>query len=198
MPVAEALDNLARLAGPDRLDESLDDLVAAYADYRRRHQAGARTTDHEDEALTAVGVDVDALVDGSDPAAYLAGMSVAVLSDALTVAEASVRLDVTRERVRQRLRQTPRTLVGVQVNGGQWRLPAFQFAHGAAVANRGGRVIAALPEGLALRRIDAFFTQPNDVLRDDRDRPLSPMMWIVEGRDLDPVVELAAVADMLP
>ncbi len=198
MSVNEALSRLGELAGPDRVGELVDDMVSAFADYRLRHQADTRLTEGEAEALTAAGVNVDVLAERSGPGAYLAAASASVLADALTVSEAHDVLGVSEERVRQRLREAPRTLVGIRINGGQWRLPAFQFAHGAAVATRGGPVVAALPEGLSPRVLDAFFAQPNDVLRDEHDEPMSPTAWIAEGRDLEPLVELAAVADMVP
>lgn len=198
MSVGEALHRLEELTGPDRVDEAIEDMVAAIAEYRLRHRGTSRLTEGEAEALATVGVDVARLEDSDDPGAYLAARRAAVMSDALTPAEAGERLGRDEERIRQRLRATPPTLVGMKANGGRWRLPAFQFAHRAAVAIRGGPVIAALPAGLSPQFIDAFFTRPNDVLRDERDEPVSPVAWIAEGRDLEPLIELAAVADVVP
>lgn len=194
-----ALKELARLTGQDRLDESLAAVVAAYTDYRRRHPPGStRATEAEAETLAGVGVNLSVLDDADDPGVYLAGASAAILSDTLTVAEAAGRLDLTPTRIRQRLTSDPPTLLGMRVNGGQWRLPAFQFAQGAAVALRGGDAIAALPATVSIRRVDALFTRPNDTLRDHHDQPMSPMAWLAEGHDLEPVVELAAGAAMVP
>lgn len=198
MSVNEAIGRLERLAGADRVDHLVDDMVAAFADYRLGHRADLRVTDGEADALTHLGVNVERLMDNDGPGAYLAARAAAVLSDALTVSEAHEALGVSEERVRQRLRKSPPSLVGIRVNAGHWRLPAFQFAQGGAVATRGGDVIAALPEGLSPQFVDAFFTRPNDVLRDESGEPVSPAAWIAQGRDLEPLVKLAAVAGTVP
>lgn len=198
MSTSEALDRLGTLTGPEGLDDVVDAMVSAFAEYRLRHQPDPRLTQGESDALRSVGVNVDELVDGSVATAHLAAKRAAVLSDALTVSEAHEALGVSEERVRQRLRAAPPTLVGIQVNGGQWLLPAFQFAHDAVVARNGGRVIAALPDGLSLQYVDAFFTSPNDVLRDELGEPTSPTAWIAEGRDPQLLLGVAAQAGMVP
>lgn len=198
MSVQETLRRLEQVTGPDNVDDVVDELVSAYVEHHRRHRVDARLTTGEEEAMSAAGVDVDLLSERPGPVAALAAASTAVLADALTVSKAHELLGVSAERVRQRLRSTPPSLVGIRVNGGQWRLPAFQFAQDAAVANRGATVLAALPDDVAPQVVDDFFTRPNDVLRDEHGQPMSPTAWIADGRDLEPVVELAATADLVP
>lgn len=192
-----SLDELARLTGRDRLERSLDQVVAAYVQYRNHHSFPVVPTVSEAEVLATVGVNVEALRDAPDPGLQLAAADAAVLDDSLTVKDAAERLPVGEPRVRQRLNADPPTLYGVRVNGGRWRLPAFQFALGAAVAERGGDAIAALPSGLPVRVVDAFFTRPNAVLAVNGD-PTSPIRWLAEGRDQGPVVELATLVGTVP
>lgn len=196
--MSEALDRLGTLTGPEDLDDVVDAMVSAFAEYRLRHQTDPQLTQGEGDALASVGVNVDELADTTVVTAHLAAKRAAVLSDVLTVSDAHEVLGVSEERVRQRLRADPPTLVGIQVNGGQWLLPAFQFAHDAVVARNGGRVIAALPCGLSLQYVDAFFTSPNDVLRDELGEATSPTAWIAQGRDPDLLLAVAAQAGMVP
>lgn len=111
-----------------------------------------------------------------------------ILAGGLTVEQAAKRLDVTTGRVRQRLLSRPPTLYGIRV-GNVWRLPAFQFrAHG-LIPNI-DRVIPHLDRELDPVAVENWFTRPHIDLDQDGE-PVSPLDWLAQGRNVQPVAELA-------
>jgi len=201
-PVQQRLERLSELArrtgGPAELEGLLDAFIGAFEDYAGGHAPSpGRLTDEQVQGLTEIGVNVEVVGGVTDPGAELAARETAVTSGALTAAEAAERLSVSPTRVRQRLTSAPPTLIGRRIAGGEWRLPAFQFNQGNVVAEWGSEVIAALPAGLSLGYLQALFTRPNDVLRDENGRALSPIDWLAAGHDPAPLVELARNADIV-
>jgi hypothetical protein len=201
-PVQQRLERLSELArrtgGPAELEGLLDTFIGAFEDYAGGHAPSpGRLTDEQAQGLTEIGVNVEVIREVTDPGAELAARETAVTSSALTASEAAKRLSVSPTRVRQRLTSDPPTLIGRRVAGGEWRLPAFQFDQRNVVAEWGSEVIAALPAGMSLGYLQALFTRPNDVLRDENGRPLSPIDWLAAGHDPTPLVELARNADIV-
>jgi hypothetical protein len=202
-PVQQRLERLSELArrtgGPAELERLLDVFIGALEDYAGGHAPSpGRLTDEQEKGLTEIGVNVEVIREVTEPGAELAARETAVTSGALTAAEAAKRLSVSPTRVRQRLTSDPPTLIGRRVAGGEWRLPAFQFDRGNVVAEWGSEVIAALPAGMSLGYLQALFTRPNDVLRDEDGRPLSHIDWLAAGHDPIRLVELARDADLVP
>ena len=111
-------------------------------------------------------------------------------STSLTVDEAARRLDVNTSRIRQRLAE--RSLYGLK-DAGAWLLPAFQFVARGLVPGI-DVVLRRLPEGISPHAVARWFSIPNPDLatRDDLERPLTPLQWLLAGNPPGPAAELAA------
>ena len=80
-------------------------------------------------------------------------------------------------------------LLAVHRDGG-WALPAFQFCAGKRIPGL-SRVLCEIRDGAPLVLIEAFFTTPQSVLRDDDGRIWSPREWLAAEGDVEPVRTLA-------
>ncbi len=111
-------------------------------------------------------------------------------ASSLDVEEAARRLGVNPSRVRQRLAE--RSLYGIK-DGNAWLLPAFQFVRRGLVPGI-DRVLRRLPPDIAGPAVVRWFGSPNPDLcaRDDEDRPLTPLQWLLGGNPPATVAELAA------
>lgn len=119
-----------------------------------------------------------------------------LLATALPAAQVAGQLGVDPSRVRQQI--ASRELFALR-HGREWRLPLFQFeATGTGLRRvpNAGRVMRALPPGLAGIAVARWFTMPSPELRetgpDAPDAPMSPKDWLLKGLAMEPVVHLAA------
>lgn len=151
---------------------------------------GSTLTSSEEAALTEGGVD-----DVSDEDALLVQAQAAAAyqelrASSLTVEEAAARLGVNTSRIRQRL--ADRSLYGFK-DGHTWLLPAFQFGSKALVPGV-GVVVRRLPPEIGVLSAARWFSSPNPDLctRDDDERPLTPLQWLLGGNPPEAAAELAA------
>lgn len=155
---------------------------------------GGDLTEEEKELLRAGGFNLSPRSPGApDPFLRTATKFVTLVEAAYTANEAAALLGVNESRIRQRCGPRERTLYGVKWRNG-WRLPRFQFDDGHLVPCI-ERVIPQLPTDLHLIAVYNWFTYPNDDLRDERYREVSPRDWLIAGRDYAPVAELATGLD---
>lgn len=126
--------------------------------------------------------------------------STTTLQRRFTIARASLStvdtarlLNVTDSRIRQRINAG--TLRAVKYGRG-WRVLACQFADDREVPGI-GRVVEAIPRDVPAVAVDTFLTTPSVDLP-VADEAVSPRDWLLAGRDVDAVVELAADLDRLP
>jgi hypothetical protein len=108
----------------------------------------------------------------------------------LNVDEAAARLRVNTSRVRQRLGE--RSLYGLK-DGNTWLLPAFQFRPKGLVPGV-GVVVRSMPPDISPLAAAQWFTSPNPDLctRDEDERPLTPLQWLLGGNPPEAAAELAA------
>jgi hypothetical protein len=108
----------------------------------------------------------------------------------LTVEDAAGRLGVNGSRIRQRL--AARSLYGLR-DGNTRLLPAFQFGSKAFVQGV-SVVVRRLPPDIGVLTAARWFSSPNADLRtrDDDERPLTPLQWLLGGNPPEAAAELAA------
>jgi hypothetical protein len=108
----------------------------------------------------------------------------------LSAEEAARRLGVNPSRVRQRLAE--RSLYGIK-EGKAWLLPAFQFRKEGEVPGL-DTVVRRLPPDIGALAVARWFASPNPDLctRDEEERPLTPLQWLLAGNLPGPAAELAA------
>jgi DNA-directed RNA polymerase specialized sigma24 family protein len=111
-------------------------------------------------------------------------------ADSLSVEEAARRLGVNTSRVRQRLAE--RSLYGLK-EGHTWWLPAFQFK-GPGLVPGVEAVVRRLPADIGPLAVTRWFRSPNPDLttRDEGERPVTPLQWLLAGNPPQPVAALAA------
>jgi excisionase family DNA binding protein len=153
-----------------------------------------------DEAPTLTAPEESALVRGGvEPVseddlrivdAQIASAYRQLRAGSLTVEEAARRLGVNTSRIRQRL--AARSLYGLK-DGSTWRLPAFQFGSGGLVPGV-NVVFKRLPADIGALAVARWFSRPNPDLttRDDEERPLTPLEWLLGGNPPEAAAELAA------
>ena len=97
---------------------------------------------------------------------------------------------VNTSRIRQRLAE--RSLYGLK-DGNTWLLPAFQFGPKGLVPGV-GVVVRRMPPDIGPLAAARWFTSPNPDLctRDDDERPLTPLQWLLGGNPPEAAAELAA------
>ncbi len=147
-------------------------------------------TEPEEAVLAKRGVepvsDEEALlIDAEAAAAYHR-----LRATSLGVEEAARRLGVNASRVRQRLAE--RSLYGLK-DGSTWLLPAFQFQAEGLVPGV-DVVVRRLPSDIGPLAVARWFSNPNSDLctRDDQERPLTPLRWLLGGNSPERAAELAA------
>lgn len=123
-----------------------------------------------------------------DPVAQAAAVHAALLETGLTTRQAAETLDVHPSRIRQRLRD--RTLYGIRADS-RWRIPTFQF-EGDRLVPGAGEVFSEIDPDLHPAAVYRWFTSSSPDLHDEEhDEDLSPRQWLVTGRPVEPVVQLA-------
>jgi hypothetical protein len=136
-----------------------------------------------------MGVDLDRAYERIPAAVDTAAAMAALYASSLTPAEAAAVLGVDRSRISHRLAKG--TLYAFKVDGHP-RLPRFQFTDDlSAVVPNFVQVAPHLVDIYPLA-VANWFTLPDDDLRVGEDEtPVSPRIWLLEGRDPAPVVESA-------
>jgi hypothetical protein len=150
--------------------------------------ATGKLTVGEAAALESVGLSTAPFASegAEDPLQRSIADYMALLETSYTTSEAAKYLKVDVSRIRQRLRE--RTLVGIDYDG-ERRLPRFQFERHQVLPGL-REVIAALPEGLNPLDVAQWFLAANPDL-EAGERTLSPRNWLLQGRPVEAVVELA-------
>ena len=147
-------------------------------------------TASEEAALARGGVEPASDEDVAVVQARVASAFQELRASSLTVDEAAARLGVNTSRIRQRL--AARSLYGLK-DGNTWLLPAFQFVSSGLVP-RVGVVVRRLPPDIGPLAAARWFASPNPDLctRDEDERPLTPLQWLLGGNPPEPAAELAA------
>ena len=147
-------------------------------------------TASEESALARGGVEPVSEEDVEAVQAHAASAYQALRDSSFTVYEAAARLRVNTSRVRQRLGE--RSLYGLK-DGNTWLLPAFQFGPKGLVPGV-SVVVRRMPPDIGALAAARWFTSPNPDLctRDDDERPLTPLQWLLGGSPPETAAELAA------
>lgn len=139
----------------------------------------------EREALKSVGVDPGVAVQDLSPALNAIAMHAALVATAIPVREAASWLGMSPRRLRQRLKE--RSILGVRLaNGRSWGIPAFQFTPDSEVPGL-REVLREMRPDLSPVQVFAFFTTPQPDLENDNGDPMTPLRWLLAGRDPDAV-----------
>ena len=150
----------------------------------------ADLTEAETTALRSVGAFKDdaPVSEDNDPLLKSHAQYMALLEESLSTAAVAKLLNVDVSRVRQRLRD--RSLFGIEYEG-SWRLPRFQFQRRHVLPGL-TQVLRALPgDFFPLDVVDWFVLPDSDLQADEDAEPLSPREWLLSGRPVGAVVELA-------
>lgn len=112
-------------------------------------------------------------------------MQAALEATALPVREAKSRLGISPRRLRQRSKE--RSILGVRLaNGRSWGIPAFQFTLNGEVTSL-REVLREVRSDLSPVQAFAFFTTPQPDLENDNGLPMTPLRWLLAGRDPEAV-----------
>jgi hypothetical protein len=151
---------------------------------------GSTLTAPEEAALAKGGVEPVSEEDLRVVDAQIASAYQQLRTGSLNVEEAARRLDVNTSRIRQRLAE--RSLYGLK-DGSTWLLPAFQFGSDGLVPGV-DVVVKRLPLDIGALAVARWFSSPNPDLstRDDDERPLTPLEWLLGGNPPEAAAELAA------
>ena len=144
----------------------------------------------EIDALQAVGLSVKPSKGrgAQDPLKASITDYMALLETSYSTSQAARYLKVDASRVRQRLREN--SLFGIEYDG-EKRLPRFQFERAQVIPGL-REVLPALPDGLNPLDVAEWFLSPNpDLEIDNQGEPLSPRAWLLKGRAVQSVVDLA-------
>jgi hypothetical protein len=147
-------------------------------------------TASEESALARGGVEPVSEEDVAVVQARAASAFQELRASSLTVDDAAARLGVNTSRIRQRL--AARSLYGLK-DGNTWLLPAFQFVSSGLVPGV-GVVVRKMPPDIGALAAARWFTTPNPDLctRDEDERPLTPLQWLLVGNPPEAAGELAA------
>ena len=147
-------------------------------------------TASEEHALARGGVEPVSEEDLAVVQARAASAFQELRDASLSVDEAAARLRVNTSRVRQRLGE--RSLYGLK-DGNTWLLPAFQFRPKGLVPGV-GVVVRSMPPDISPVAAAQWFTSPNPDLctRDEDERPLTPLQWLLGGHPPEAAAALAA------
>jgi hypothetical protein len=143
----------------------------------------------EEAALARGGVGRVSVEDLRVVDAQIASAFRQLRTGSLSVGEAARRLGVNTSRIRQRLAE--RSLYGLK-DGSTWLLPAFQFGSDGLVPGV-DTVMKRLPLDIGALAVARWFSSPNPDLttRDDDERPLTPLEWLLGGNPPEAAAELA-------
>jgi hypothetical protein len=151
---------------------------------------GSTLTAPEEAALAKGGVARVSEEDLRVVDAQIASAYLQLRTGSFSVEQAARRLGVNTSRIRQRL--ADRSLYGIK-DGNAWLLPAFQFCANGLVPGV-EVVVRRLPPDIGALPVARWFSNPNPDLstRDDDERPLTPLEWLLGGNPPEAAAELAA------
>ena len=174
---------------PKGLNAALQSAVKALQSlyYAKPGQEGLTAV--ESEIACSGGLDPNPVV-GSQPDPLLLGVVAyaSLLETGLTTLDAAKRLGVSDARVRQRLHD--RSLLALR-DGRVWKLPLFQFSEGGELPGW-GEVAQGLPRDISPVAVERWLLLPNpDLVGGGDETPMSPRVWLQEGRPPHVVASLA-------
>ena len=146
-------------------------------------------TAEEQRVLKEGGVDLATVVN-RDPVAETAVQFAAIIETSLTIKEASRRIEKPESQVRQMIAR--RTLNSVLLDNRRY-IPLFQFKKDGGLLPNITKVNAALSADLHPVEVFEWYTQPDSdlYLGDDIEQTVSPIAWLLAGRDYQTLVTLA-------
>jgi hypothetical protein len=178
---------------PEELNAALAEAIGTYAvavPTRPSEEMSAA----ERAAFESLGIDVDDAGPAErDPMKGGAIALAKLVESALSVSEAAERLGVTPGRVHQRIKAAH--IYSFRIDSRRY-IPAFQFQSRELVPNI-AEVNQAVPASLHPVAVARWFeTSDPDLVDNDSEDPLSPLQWLLEGRDPARPARLAkALAD---
>lgn len=178
---------------PEELNAALAEAIGTYAvavPTRPSEEMSAA----ERAAFESLGIDVDEAGPAErDPMKGGAIALAKLVESALSVSEAAERLGVTPGRVHQRIKAAH--IYSFRIDDRRY-IPAFQFQSRELVPNI-AEVNQAVPASLHPVAVARWFETPDpDLVDNDSEDPLSPLQWLLEGRDPARPARLAkALAD---
>jgi len=146
-------------------------------------------TAEEQRVLKEGGVDLNTVVN-HDPVAETAVQFAAIIESSLTIKEAALRMEKPESQVRQMIAR--RTLYSVLLDNRRY-IPLFQFKKDGGLLPNITKVNAALSDDLHPVEVFEWYTQPDPdlYLGDTIEQTISPIAWLLAGRDYQTLVTLA-------
>lgn len=167
----------------------LDAMLITLPVGRGRKQPERGFTERELSVLREGGLTFDASRYG-EQISSTASKHAAILASSLTVREVASLLGVSEGRIRQKI--SAGSLYAVRVQGGERRLPRFQFSERGAIAGM-EEVMREVSEGVHPVALQNFFLSPNPDLHLDAEEeiPITPRDWLLSGGSPEAVAVLA-------
>jgi hypothetical protein len=146
-------------------------------------------TAEEQRVLKEGGVDLTKVVN-RDPVADTAVQFAAIIESSLTINEAARRIEKAESQVRQMIAR--RTLYSILLDNRRY-VPLFQFRKSGGLLPNITKVNVALNADLHPVEVFEWYTQPDAdlYLDDDIEQTVSPIAWLLAGRDYQTLVTLA-------
>jgi len=146
-------------------------------------------TAEEQRLLKEGGIDLTTVVN-RDPVAETAVQFAAIIESSLTIKEAARRIEKPESQVRQMIAR--RTLYSILLDNRRF-VPLFQFKKDSGLLPNITKVNAALNADLHPVEVFEWYTQPDAdlYLDDDIEQTVSPIAWLLAGRDYQTLVTLA-------
>ncbi len=146
-------------------------------------------TAEEQQVLKEGGVDLTTVL-SRDPVAETAVQFAAIIESSLTIMEAAQHIEKPESQVRQMIAR--RTLYSILLDNRRF-VPLFQFKKDGGLLPNITKVNAALNADLHPVEVFEWYTQPDAdlYLDDDIGQTVSPIAWLLAGRDYQTLVTLA-------
>lgn len=163
--------------------QGLVDLVFELVSGLPKASDDSELSESDREQLQRVGMSFEPFEGDFDPLAGSVVKLSQLIASSLTTTEVAEKLGVGPSRVRQRLSSDAPTLYGFKF-AREWKLPQFQFSNGGLVPGM-EEVIPNIPERWSPLEVFNWFSSPNPdlVVSDNEEKPLSPIEWLESGRD---------------
>jgi len=165
---------------PEELNAALAEAIGTYAVELPTRPSGEMSA-AERAAFQALGVDVDDAGPAKHDPMQAGVIALArMIETARSVTEAAEHLGVTPSRIHQRIKAGE--VYSFRIDSRRY-IPAFQF-RGRKLVPGITRVNQALPASLHPVAVERWYAMPDpDLVDDDSENPLSPLHWLLEGRD---------------